>query len=58
MDFILDYAQRYDDRAKTGTIISLALPYSLSITVVWLAFLILWAVLDLPIGPGGYSFYL
>ena len=56
--FILDYAQRYDDRAKTGTIISLALPYSLSITVVWLAFLILWAVLDLPIGPGGYSFYL
>lgn len=58
LDFILDYAQRYDDRAKTGTIISLALPYSLSITVVWLAFLILWAVLDLPIGPGGYSFYL
>ena len=55
LDFILDYAQRYDDRAKTGTIISLALPYSLSITVVWLAFLILWAVLDLPIGPGGYS---
>ena len=52
--FILDYAQRYESRAKTGTVIAYALPYSICVSVVWIAFLVVWETLGLPIGPGYY----
>ena len=39
-----------------GTIIANMVPYSLTFTVVWLIQLVVWAVLDLPLGPGGGIF--
>jgi len=54
--FILDYAQKYDKRAKTGTILANTMPYSICVTIGWLIFLLIWAMLNLPIGPGYYFF--
>ena len=53
---ILGYAQEYDVRAKTGTVMAYMLPYSLIGGVVWIAFLLLWATLGLPMGPGYHAF--
>lgn len=49
---MLAYAQDYDDRAQMGTLISYMLPYTLICGVIWIAFLVVWMMLDLPMGPG------
>lgn len=49
---LLGYAQQYEPRAKTGTCIAYQLPYTLICGAVWIVFLMLWMVLDLPMGPG------
>lgn len=49
---ILSYAQTYDKRAQTGTVIAYMLPFSIAFTLVWVALLIAWTLLGLPIGPG------
>ncbi len=55
--FIIDYCQRYDKRAGTGTVLAYALPYSGCVALVWIAFLLIWALIGIPIGPGA-SFYM
>lgn len=52
--FIIVCAQRYDKRAGLGTIISTMVPYALVYLVAWTALLVLFAVFNLPIGPGAY----
>jgi aminobenzoyl-glutamate transport protein len=44
--------QRYEERAGIGTVVATMLPYSVTFLVVWLALLIGWALLGLPVGPG------
>ena len=44
--------QRYYKKAGVGTLMSLALPYSISILVGWFLFFLLWYFLGLPLGPG------
>jgi aminobenzoyl-glutamate transport protein len=51
---IVAFMQRYDKKAGIGTIISTMLPYSFVFFLGWILLLILWVVLDLPIGPGAY----
>lgn len=48
----LGLAQYYDEDAGMGTLMSLMLPYALIFLVVWTLQLIVWMVLDLPLGPG------
>ncbi len=48
----LGLAQYYDEDAGMGTLMSLMLPYSLIFLIVWILQLIVWMVLDLPLGPG------
>nr|WP_273702369.1 AbgT family transporter [Tepidanaerobacter syntrophicus] len=48
----LGLAQHYDEDAGIGTLMSLMLPYALIFLVVWTLQLIVWMVLDLPLGPG------
>nr|WP_275941075.1 AbgT family transporter [Tepidanaerobacter syntrophicus] len=48
----LGLAQYYDEDAGIGTLMSLMLPYALIFLVVWTLQLIVWMVLDLPLGPG------
>jgi aminobenzoyl-glutamate transport protein len=50
--FIVALMQRYEERAGIGTVVATMLPYSVSFLVVWLALLIAWTLLGLPVGPG------
>jgi aminobenzoyl-glutamate transport protein len=50
-------AQRYKKESGVGTIISLMLPYSAIMAVLWVILFVVWYLLDLPLGPG-YPFSL
>lgn len=50
---ILGFAQRYDKDAGLGTIIANMVPYSLCFAIVWIIQLVVWVLLNLPLGPGG-----
>jgi len=49
---IVTFAQRYQKKAGVGTIVALMMPYAAIMLIVWLALLLLWFVLGIPIGPG------
>jgi aminobenzoyl-glutamate transport protein len=50
---ILGYVRKYDKNAGLGTVIANMLPYSFTFTIVWILQVIVWVVLNLPLGPGG-----
>jgi aminobenzoyl-glutamate transport protein len=52
LPFIVIVAQRYVKTAGLGTIISLMIPYTFIVLVVWIVFFVLWYVLGIPLGPG------
>jgi aminobenzoyl-glutamate transport protein len=54
---IVAFVEKYDKRAGIGTIIATMLPYTFVFLAVWLALLIIWISLGLPIGPGAELFY-
>ncbi len=49
---IVAFAQRYQKNSGVGSLVALMLPVAAVVLVVWLAFLILWFVLGIPLGPG------
>jgi aminobenzoyl-glutamate transport protein len=49
---IVAFVQRYDSKAGIGTVIATMLPYSIAFLVVWMALLVVWLLLGLPLGPG------
>lgn len=53
---ILGFARKYEKDTGMGTIIANMVPFSLSFTVVWIIQLVIWALLKLPLGPGGGIF--
>ena len=55
---ILAFANKYDPRARLGTLIALMLPYSLGFLIFWSLMLLVWIGLDLPLGPGAQLYYL
>ncbi len=48
---VVAFVQRYDRSAGIGTIIATMLPYSLALLVAWSGLLMLWILLELPLGP-------
>ncbi len=52
LPFIVLVAQRYDKSFGIGTVISLMIPYTLILLVLWIIFFVLWYVLGIPLGPG------
>jgi aminobenzoyl-glutamate transport protein len=54
---IVAFMTKYDKKAGVGTIIATMLPYSMAFLLFWLALLIIWITLGLPIGPGAELFY-
>ena len=48
----LTFLQRYYKRSGVGTLMSLALPYSISMLVGWFAFFLIWYFVGIPLGPG------
>ncbi|AZA09772.1 AbgT family transporter [Corynebacterium pseudopelargi] len=53
----LTFLQRYYKRAGVGTLMSLALPYSIAMLVGWFLFFVIWYALGIPIGPGTPTTY-
>jgi aminobenzoyl-glutamate transport protein len=49
---IVAFVERYDKKAGIGTVIATMLPYTIVFLVVWIALLVIWMVLGLPVGPG------
>ena len=54
---IVVFAQKYDKKSGIGTLISTMLPYSLVFLLGWTVLLVVWMLLDLPLGPGISMFY-
>jgi aminobenzoyl-glutamate transport protein len=52
LPFIVIVAERYMKDAGLGTIISLMIPYTLILLVLWIIFFVLWYVVGIPLGPG------
>lgn len=50
---IVTFAEKYDKRYGIGTIISTMLPYSIILGIAWTAFLVLWMLTGLQLGPDG-----
>lgn len=50
--FIVLVAQRYQKDVGIGTIISLMLPYTVIIMVLWIILFVAWFLLGIPLGPG------
>ena len=49
---ILVFANKYDPKAKVGTIMALMFPYTLAFLMFWLLLLFLWITMGWPLGPG------
>lgn len=49
---VLGFMKRYDSRFGFGSIISLMLPYTLIILVIWIVMFVVWNLVGIPIGPG------
>lgn len=56
MIIVLAELQRHRKNAGFGTLIALMLPYTLIFGLIWIAMLLLWVNLELPLGPGGELF--
>ena len=52
LPFIVIVAQRYQPDAGIGTILSLMIPYTLIILVLWVIFFAVWFLIGIPLGPG------
>lgn len=48
----LTFLQKYYKKAGVGTLMSLALPYAVSMLVGWFIFFMIWYFLGIPLGPG------
>lgn len=50
---IVAFAQKYDEDYGIGTIISTMIPYTVILSILWIAILVIWMLLGLPLGPDG-----
>lgn len=53
---VIAFVQRYDKQAGIGTIIATMLPYSIAFLLSWTVLLLVWMMLDWPLGPGAKLF--
>ncbi|MEM7659530.1 MAG: AbgT family transporter, partial [Bacteroidota bacterium] len=49
---IVAMMQQYDKKAGIGTVVSVMIPYSFVFLLGWSVMLIIWILLDIPVGPG------
>ncbi|MBL7543326.1 MAG: AbgT family transporter [Bdellovibrionaceae bacterium] len=54
---VLAFANKYEPKAKVGTIVALMLPYSMGFLIFWSLMLFVWITLGLPVGPGAPLHY-
>lgn len=53
---VVVFAKKYDEESGIGTLISTMLPYSLFFMLGWSVLLVIWMILNLPLGPGAGLF--
>jgi aminobenzoyl-glutamate transport protein len=53
---LLSFAKVYDPKVGIGTLMSSLIPYTFFFGVFWIALLIVWFFLGLPLGPDGHIF--
>lgn len=53
---LIAMVQRYDKQAGIGTLVATMLPYSIVFFIIWTVLIIIWMILDLPIGAGAGIF--
>ena len=49
---VLGFMKRYDSRSGLGSIISTMIPYTIFLLTGWILLMVVWVLLDLPVGPG------
>jgi len=54
---IIVYYQKYDAKAGIGTIMATMLPYTITFYIFWTILLIVWILLEIPLGPEAGLFY-
>jgi len=54
---IIVYYQKYDKESGIGTIVATMLPFTIMLYISWTLLLIVWVLLDLPLGPGAPLYY-
>ncbi|WP_418965281.1 AbgT family transporter [Cetobacterium sp.] len=52
MPIVLGLAQEYEEDSGVGTVISLMLPYTIAMLIMWIILAIVWIYLGIPLGPG------
>ncbi len=52
MPIIIALSQKYDKKSGMGTVISLMIPYTISMMIAWSALAIIWFLFNMPLGPG------
>lgn len=50
---ILGFAHKYDEKVGLGTVIANMLPFSVTFAIAWILQVVIWVLLNLPLGPGG-----
>jgi aminobenzoyl-glutamate transport protein len=53
---VIAFAQRYNKETGIGTIIATMLPYSIAFLLSWSVLLVIWIMMDWPLGPGAKIF--
>lgn len=53
MIIILAQVQKYVKDSGMGTVVTVMLPYTVTFAFIWSSLLVLWLLLDIPLGPGG-----
>ena len=56
--YILTIMRKYDKDSGWGTLVSCMIPYSFSFLIGWIILMVIWMVLNLPLGPGAPVFYM
>ena len=54
---IIVYYQKYDAKAGIGTIMATMLPYTITFYIFWTLLLIVWILLEIPLGPEAGLYY-
>jgi len=54
---IIVYFEKYEPKSGIGTLISTMLPYTAMLFIGWTLLLIVWTLLNLPLGPGAGIYY-
>jgi len=49
---IVAFVQQYDKKAGIGTVVAVMLPYSIVFLIGWSIMMVIWILLDIPVGPG------